>query len=414
MPKTYKILLSAYACEPNRGSEPGVGWHWALEIAKKGHQVWVLTRANNKDIIEDYFSKNIQPINLQFIYYDLPKHLLKLKKRILGVNVYYLLWQFGVLSKIKEKHKYLKFDFVHHITFGVFRHPSLLYKLKIPCFFGPVGGGEQTPSLLKVSFPLKYKLIELLRELSNCFSSVNPILFLFFKKCSLVFTKTEETKQLIPFKNKIINLLEIGVENIETFQKIEYLEFNILYAGRIVYWKGIDLIISSFNKYLQMSNNEGKLTFIGDGKYCKYLNSKILNFNICNSVNLINWISQNELKYHYQNSHVMLFPSLHDSSGNVVLEALSNGLPVICLDIGGPCQIVNETCGRVISTKNRNEEQVVDALSAAIIELKNNPELRKRLSEGAIKRASEFTWEKTVDRVYSEIEKYMDNVNKTN
>lgn len=35
-----KILLSAYACEPNKGSEPGVGWSWATEYAKQ-HQVWV-------------------------------------------------------------------------------------------------------------------------------------------------------------------------------------------------------------------------------------------------------------------------------------------------------------------------------------------------------------------------------------
>ena len=47
-----KILLSAYACEPNKGSEPGVGWHWALELGYLGHDVWVLTRANNRPAIE--------------------------------------------------------------------------------------------------------------------------------------------------------------------------------------------------------------------------------------------------------------------------------------------------------------------------------------------------------------------------
>ncbi|AST06080.1 hypothetical protein AF2641_03890 [Anoxybacillus flavithermus] len=52
-----KVLLSAYACEPNRGSEPGVGWNWAIELSKKGYEVWVLTRANNQDVIDNFLAK---------------------------------------------------------------------------------------------------------------------------------------------------------------------------------------------------------------------------------------------------------------------------------------------------------------------------------------------------------------------
>lgn len=37
-----KILVSAYACEPGKGSEPGVGWSFVNELAKK-HNVTVLT-----------------------------------------------------------------------------------------------------------------------------------------------------------------------------------------------------------------------------------------------------------------------------------------------------------------------------------------------------------------------------------
>jgi hypothetical protein len=45
------VLLSAYACEPGRGSEPAVGWNTAVELASH-HEVWVLTRANNRPQIE--------------------------------------------------------------------------------------------------------------------------------------------------------------------------------------------------------------------------------------------------------------------------------------------------------------------------------------------------------------------------
>ena len=45
-----RILLSAFACAPHSGSEPGVGWHWALELARLGHDVLVLTRARDDRI----------------------------------------------------------------------------------------------------------------------------------------------------------------------------------------------------------------------------------------------------------------------------------------------------------------------------------------------------------------------------
>ena len=46
-----KVLVSAYACEPGKGSEPGVGWQWVRQIARF-HDTWVITRANNREKIE--------------------------------------------------------------------------------------------------------------------------------------------------------------------------------------------------------------------------------------------------------------------------------------------------------------------------------------------------------------------------
>ena len=51
-----KILLSAYACEPNKGSEPEVGWKWATTLPRLGHEVYVVTRSNNKENIQNYLN----------------------------------------------------------------------------------------------------------------------------------------------------------------------------------------------------------------------------------------------------------------------------------------------------------------------------------------------------------------------
>jgi len=49
--KPLKVLLSAYACRPDMGSEPGVGWNMARELVKH-YKIWVITRAENRPFIE--------------------------------------------------------------------------------------------------------------------------------------------------------------------------------------------------------------------------------------------------------------------------------------------------------------------------------------------------------------------------
>ena len=98
-----KLLISAYACEPGKGSEPGVGWRWALETAALGHDVWVLTRSNNEPAIAHQLAVLGHPSNLHFLYYDLPPSLRWWKRGGLTVHLYYLLWQWGAYKFIRAR-----------------------------------------------------------------------------------------------------------------------------------------------------------------------------------------------------------------------------------------------------------------------------------------------------------------------
>ena len=75
-----KIFVSAYACEPNHGSEIGVGWHWVIEMSKY-FDLWVLTRKSNKENIENWLKNNSEFNKINFLYYDLPKSLRFLEER---------------------------------------------------------------------------------------------------------------------------------------------------------------------------------------------------------------------------------------------------------------------------------------------------------------------------------------------
>lgn len=73
------ILVIAYGCEPNRGSEAGIGWHWTQMMAED-HKVTVITRANNEGVITEYYKSHSQK-NIQYVYYDPSDFIKKYKKR---------------------------------------------------------------------------------------------------------------------------------------------------------------------------------------------------------------------------------------------------------------------------------------------------------------------------------------------
>ncbi len=106
----------------------------------------------------------------------------------------------------------------------------------------------------------------------------------------------------------------------------------------------------------------------------------------------------------YASHDALLFPSLHDSSGNVVLEAMSHGLPVICLDLGGPGIMVDESCGQAIKTDGRSYDKVAEDLSKALVAIANNPEHYKNMSVGVFARAKEYEWSKIVKNVYAKVD----------
>jgi hypothetical protein len=131
-----RVLMSAYACEPERGSEPGVGWNWVQQIGRF-EEVWVITRANNRQAIEDAPATQLLP-NVHFIYFDLPRWSCFWKRGVRGIHAYYYLWQLGAYFVARKLHRKVGFDLVHHVTFVNYWMPSFLALLPV-CGVGDGG-----------------------------------------------------------------------------------------------------------------------------------------------------------------------------------------------------------------------------------------------------------------------------------
>lgn len=402
-----RILLSAYACEPGKGSEPGVGWHWANEMAALGHEVWVLTRSNNQTAIEAALAASPQRPQLRFVYYDLPNCLLWLKRRGLPVQMYYALWQFGVLRTARELHERIQFHAVQHLTFGGFRTPSRLWKLGVPFVFGPVGGGERAPMALRRDMGWRPHASELLRDLLLVLARANPMLRRCLRESALILCKTDDTRQALPgfVRARAKCQLEIGINTPPQISKSGEPQrassecLRLLFVGRFIHWKGGAIAIRALIEALDRGAG-ATLTLVGTGPEEARWRRLVAAAGVEHRIQWHPWLSQAELQAVYQSHDALLFPSLHDSSGNVVLEALSHGLPVICIDLGGPVQVVDDLSAIVVRTRDRTYAQVIIDLGAAIVTLSAQPGVVRSKARGAAQRARMLSWTQTVGHVW--------------
>lgn len=387
-----KILLSAFACAPNTGSEPGVGWRWATELAKE-HEVVVVTDITRRSLIEPYLAENPVP-GLRIAYYR-PTWLSTAPLNSSTAQLLYTVWQFGLWRFAKSLHRVERFDVAMHVTYGVFRHPSFLGFLGIPFVFGPLGGGEDAPGRLKRSIKGREKIKEWLRAAINKVSLLDPFLWVAFARTTSILVKTEDTKNALPwpFRHRALVYPEIGIDTLQGVapsHRAAVDPLRVLFAGRLLGWKGAHLAVRA----VALARSRGvriDFTLLGQGPYEAELHRLAASLGCHGEVNWIKQIPQQELFALYRTMHCFLFPSLHDSSGNVVLEAQANGLPVVCLALGGPATLVSDQTAIVVPVDG-DETDVVDRLSLALEKLSENEALRLGMAEMAIQHAASFTW----------------------
>jgi glycosyltransferase involved in cell wall biosynthesis len=239
---------------------------------------------------------------------------------------------------------------------------------------------------------------------------------LVFQLSHQIYVTSEQTKALLPKRVQTKTQVALAVGTTDELDKIAPRQprdtthaLKILYVGNLLYLKGIHFALRGLAKLKHESNRRILLSIIGHGPDEAWLRQMAKELEIEDQVHWPGAMPRDQVLKAYSQHDVFLFPSLHDSGGMVVLEALSAGLPVICLDLGGPGQMVDITCGRVIPTDGCSEDDVVRGLSESLSELASNPEYLATLAEGAHARASELSFEHLIDRIYPQTVKKPEN-----
>lgn len=399
-----KVLISAYACEPDRGSEPGVGWNW-VKIISRQNETWIITRRNNRQNIELELARNPMP-NAHFEYIDLPKWMSFFKKGQRGVRTYYYLWQFAALKKARQLNDIHQFDVGHHVTFVNNWIWTFFALTGIPFVWGPIGSNYRAPAFLHMSF--KRHSIDTVRFLFQFVARLlDPLFWLSAIKAGQVLIINRQSLSLPPLswlvRKRVLIEPAIGVEgDLAPAAFVGRRGVIFCFVGRFIPVKCPHLAVDAFAE-ASKTNKDIRLVMLGEGPMEPELKSAVMRDNISGQVKFVSWLPRKQTITLMNEADVLLFPSV-EGAGMVVLEALALGKPVVCLDFGGPGEFVDETCG--IRVEVEEYRSMVNKIAFALTKLAADTSLRRKLGEGAKLRSKSFHWqnkEKIINNLYKSI-----------
>ena len=384
-----RVLLSAFSCQPGRGSEPGIGWGVITQVASR-HQIVVLTDAHNRPAIEQERGLTLLS-QASFVYLGLPSVYRWAGKSKCSGYLYYFLWQLWALRVARKLHREHTFDLAHHVTFGNSWAPSFLGRLGIP-FVWFAGAKEHTPIRFYGVLSWRARITEALRSLA-----VGGMGWLNLRwtaaRASVVVTSSP--KRLWPAR-LTVKRQPVGALSEKDMAALGGLpvrtggHFRMASIGRLEGWKGFVLGLMAFARLLT-DWPESEYWIIGDGPERKRLERLAKDLNCSLKVKFLGWVPRSEIPSLLAQVDVLVHPSLHEQFGYVVLEAMAAGRVVLVADSGGCGELAKSGGGVVIPLKS--PDQVAAELHKALLRLAVDEGGRLRAALAARKAAEElWSW----------------------
>lgn len=381
--------MLAYACEPDTGGEPSVGWFWAENAARHGHEVVVLTRENNRAAVESGLAQ-MPPdaaARLRFVYHDLGRTMRILKKRagVFSLLGYYYLWQLAAVGKIRACLKADSFDLLHHVTFCNDSVFSVLGLFKRPFLLGPTGGYTHAipPFLLGQMHESARRYERRRRALQFVLRSLDPLSRLSRARATKILTYSEEAMAAygsrLRRKTRAIRHVGVRASEVAADATLETVtrprDLNVVTAGRLVHWKGFDLAIEAVGRAIE----EGApmhLTVIGSGPEERRLR-ELADIHAPGSVSFAGRLPAHEdVMRMIRDADVFIQPTLRDGPPVAILEAMSVGTLVVTADFGANAELVPGDCGLVVANSG-DRARLVDKLGRALERVVGDPSLTR-------------------------------------
>ena len=401
-----KVLVGAYACSPSRGSEHGIGWGWAESISKY-HDLWVLTGDEWRPEIEAELSRRPELRNRMRFFYIPRVRYLRTEKIWPPAYLYTYKhqWQKAAYEAGKSLHREVGFDIVHQVTYEGFRVPGMLWKLGPPFVWGPIGGLEQTTWALIPALGLRGAVHFAARNLWNDWDrrfSRTPRLAFDKADGAIIAATTGIQREIRRFYGRESTVIcEIGLPPITREIPVRRLPsepLHLLWCGRHIPGKALPFLFSALQ--LLPPHLKWKLTIAGDGPCSARWRRLAQAKGVSDRCEWLGQVARETVLRRMQTAHALVVTSVYDLTSTVVVEALANGLPVICPDHCGFKDAITPECGIKVPASSKRE--LVRGLADAI-RLLFEEDRRSELAKGALARSAAYRWEakaRAIDEIY--------------
>lgn len=412
------VLVNAYACGPNLGSEPGVGWNWIIYLAQHCH-VYVITEGEWREEIEKALLLLPQKDRIHFFYLPVNDEIRKMcwNQGDWRFYYYYRKWQLNALKLARTIMKSYAIDVVHQLNMIGFREPGYLYRIKeIPFVWGPIGGTNLFPEAYLTNASLKKTLtVKLKNILNKCQMRYHVRVKKAILRADALISAIPETQKIIKsiYGKDSFLISETGCDIVTKDKSgmdrfYDKQSFNVLWVGRFFFAKQLEIALKAIAEIKQLPGL--KFHIIGDGtneerNYYKELATTLGIDELCV------WhgqISNSEVHRLMQESQLFFFSSVSEATSTVILEALGNCLPILCFNTCGFGAVVNDMVGNKVELSEPN--QSVHDFAERINYLYGHRELLAKQSENCCAKINEISWDEKIMQVLSiynqVIEKY--------
>lgn len=386
-----RILLVAFACHPQQGSEAAVGWRVARVLAQK-NPIVVLTHAQQTESICQAQKKGEIPPSAKFIFFGSiikwhPNRMIARWQSWLE----YARWLKAASKKIASICNEYSIDLVHHVTITTWRMPPVRVPDAIPLVWGPLGGAGHFPWHLLNCMSYGAALFEILRNVTSQFLVRNPFLIKGSQRASCVLGASQESvlwmQKLVAPKTPVLKLSATFFSD----SKIE--EFKALFinrqmdvplrafaGGNLIGSKGVDLALRAL-KLAKVRNVIIPFTVASFGPEKEYLEKLAARLEILSQITFHAGFQGQEYQKALMEHSVFLLPSFREGSPGTILEAMLAGQIPVVVKASAQGEIVDSACGFPVRVGSKN--RICEELAEALIRLHENTGLRKAMSKAS-------------------------------
>lgn len=395
-----KILINAYACSPGMGSEPGMAWNWVSNLAKFC-ELHIITEGEFREKIEEVVPTLEQGKNMHFYYNPVSEEIRKMcwNQGDWRFYKYYREWQWKTYLMAKEICSSEHIDVLHQLNMIGFREPGYLWKLSkesdVPFVWGPIGGLKQFPLAYLQGAGLKMKLFNRLKNILNVWQlkhekRVDEAL----KTARLLVSSIPDSYRAIKKYKGLESIVipETGCflsEDIPT-DRFDEKELHVMWVGKFDFRKQLPLALRT----IAIANNPNIVLDIYGGGSDEQIASAKRVADLLGITEKVVWHGNqpNDVVMNAMHkAQVFFFTSVSEDTSTVVLEAVSNRLPVLCFDAYGMAAVIDDKVGRKVALSN--PAQSATDFAKLLNDLEHDRNLLKQLSENCKQRQNELSWE---------------------